>query len=130
MDWKTYASKAQVLIEAGNLIGALTTLEEGVRRFKNDDLIRLLGKARSKLRHMDSKDSYKAFYEKQQSKPKKYYKLGRRIERAIKGALGIRTRRVVDGGVQNPSSRRHAAGTPQKKKYVNVKEVGYVGGHF
>ena len=111
------------------MIGALTTLEEARFKFHNKEIVDLLSQTRAKLRHMRDRQSYHDFYEKQQAKSGKYYKLGRRIERAIKGVLGIRTRRVVEGCQNNPRYLRIEEEI-RRGNYRNVLDVGCYEGSF
>lgn len=129
MDWKTYAEKASAQMAKGDTIGAITTLEEGVLRLRSSELSTLLDEARRHLSHLADSDSYRRFYEKQQTRSPKYYKLGRRIERAVKGLLGVRTRRVIEGCRRNPRFLRvqreiHDGG------YRRILDVGCFEGHF
>lgn len=124
-----YLQKAQVLMDKGNVIGALTTLEEARFKFPNEEVIDLLSQTRAQLRHMRDKQSYQDFYEERQAKPDKYYKFGRRIERAIRSMLGIRTRRVVDGCLTNPRYVR-VEEEIRRGGYKNVLDIGCNEGHF
>lgn len=129
MTLDNYLQKAQVLMDKGNLIGALTVLEEARFKFHNEEIVDLLSEARAKLRHMTDKQSYHNFYEQRQAKPEKYYKLGRRIERAIRSVFGIRTRRVIDGCLTNPRYLR-VEEEVRRGHYKNVLDIGCNEGHF
>lgn len=129
MTSNTYLQKARFLADEGNLIGALTTLEEAQFKFQDSEIEALLARTRAQLRHLRDKQSYHEFYEKQQAKPKKYYKLGRRIERAIKGVFGIRTQRVIYGCLKNPRYVRIEEEV-RRGNYRNVLDVGCYEGHF
>ena len=79
MNPDNYLQRALGELKKDNKIGALSILEEGYARFRDNHLGVLLEKIRGELSHLRDIESYRAFYERQQRKPEKYYKLGRRL---------------------------------------------------
>jgi len=129
MTLDSYLQKALALVNEGNLIGAITTLEEARLKYPSKEILILLTQTQTRLRHMQDRKSYHDFYEKQQAKPKKYYNLGRRIERGVKGAFGIRTKRVIDGCIKNPRYLR-VEEEIRRGNYKKILDVGCYEGHF
>src|SRR3989344_1861947 len=129
MELRTYIERARVELKKDNKLGALMILEEGYARNQDTELLRLLEEVRAQLNHLKDMKSYREFYEKQQSKPDRYYKLGRRIERKVRSLLGIRAKRIVKSYSSNPRYLKVEADIRQGN-YRTVLDVGCWEGHF
>ena len=124
-----YLQRALGELKRDNKIGALSILEEGYARFRDNRLSELLEKIRGELSHLQDMQSYRAFYERQQRKPEKYYKFTRRLERKIRHWLGRSTRRVVEGCLKNPRYLRLEKDI-REGGYHDVLDLGCWEGHF
>lgn len=124
-----YVESAKEQIRLDNKIAAVTLLEEGYARFLDPQVLDLLKRTRQQLEHLRSRESYLDFYERQQQKPKKYHRLGRRLRRAIWGLLGVRTRRVVAGCERNPRY-QHLENDIRSGGFKKILDIGSWEGHF
>ncbi len=129
MENNEYIKKAMIELGKDNKLGALTILEEAYTKHKDAQLLLLLEEVRAQLRHLNSLESYREFYEKKQSRPDKYYKFGRRVERKLRSLLGIRAKRIVKTYSQNPRYLRVEADI-HRGNYRNVLDIGCHEGHF
>lgn len=129
MGTNEYINKAMAELGKDNKLGALAILEEGYAKHEDVQLLRLLEEVRSQLRHLNSLEIYKEFYERKQSRPDKYYKFGRRVERKLRSLLGIRAKRIVKSYSQNPRYLQVEADI-RRENYCNVVDIGCHEGHF
>lgn len=124
-----YLVQAQAELRRDNKLAVLAILEEGMARHAAPELRELLHTIRTELRHLQDRRRYEEFYEKRQQKPAKYHSFGRRIERKIRTSLGIRTRKVVAGCLENPRYVRVEAEI-RRGGFCDVLDVGCYEGHF
>ena len=129
MNPDNYIQRALSELEKDNKISALSILEEGYARFRDNQISELLEKTRAELRHLRDMQSYHEFYEKQQRKPDKYYKFTRRLERKIRRWLGRNTRRVIEGGLRNPRY-LHLENDIRQGGHLDILDIGCWEGHF
>ena len=129
MNPDNYLQRARDELKKDNKIGALSILEEGNTRFRDSRIGELLEKIRGELSHLQDMQSYRAFYERQQRKPEKYYKFTRRLERKIRRWLGRSTRRVVEGCLRNPRYLRLEKDI-REGGYRDILDLGCWEGHF
>lgn len=129
MEPRVYIERARAELKKDNRLGALMILEEGYTKNQDTELLRLLENVRAQLHHLKNMKSYREFYEKKQSKPDRYYKLGRRIERKVRSLLGIRAKRIVKSYSSNPRYLKVEADIRQGN-YRAVLDVGCWEGHF
>jgi 2-polyprenyl-3-methyl-5-hydroxy-6-metoxy-1,4-benzoquinol methylase len=129
MNPDNYLQRALDELKKDNKIGALSILEEGYARFRDNRLGELLEKIRGELSHLRDIESYRAFYERQQRKPEKYYKFTRRLERKIRHWLGRDVRRVVEGCLRNPRYLRLEKDI-REGNFHDILDLGCWEGHF
>lgn len=129
MNSDSYVQRALDELKKDNKIGALSILEEGYARFRDNQIGELLEKIRAELRHLRDMQSYRDFYEKQQRKPEKYYRFARRLERKFRKLLGRNTRRVIEGCLRSPRYLK-LENDIRQSGYRNILDVGCWEGHF